>query len=72
MPALSAEHYNAGYQVVTQVTSAGFTRIDYVPIEGLATSGCNSHRRAANVAAALIRNINSHPYVWTTGSGEPG
>jgi len=54
-------------KVVRDMTSAGVTRIDYVPVDGLAMSACNFHPSTADdakIAAALEREIDLHPELW--------
>jgi lysophospholipase L1-like esterase len=61
-------------KVVRDLTSAGVTQIDYVPVDGLAMSACNWHPSAADdakIAAALERAIDLHPELWGQG-GERG
>lgn len=61
-------------KVVTKVSAAGIANDGYVPVGGLAMTGCNWHPNTADdakIAAALERNIDLHPELWSRG-GERG
>jgi lysophospholipase L1-like esterase len=54
-------------KVVQLTQSKGETRIDFVPVPGLAMSACNFHPSVADdaaIAAALERDIDAHADVW--------
>jgi lysophospholipase L1-like esterase len=54
-------------KVAARLAAAGETRLDVVPITGLARTGCNSHPSLgddAAIAAALARAIGRHPEAW--------
>lgn len=62
-------------KVVAQLKSKGFSDIDFVPVPGLAMSACNWHPSVTDdsaIAAALARDIDAHPEIWTGGGGERG
>lgn len=53
--------------VLSRLRQAGETRIDFIPMNGLAMTGCHHHPSTAddkNVADLLIRFIDSHPQLW--------
>jgi len=61
-------------KVVNDMRTAGVPRIDYVQVDGLAMTACNWHPSAADdakIAAALERDIDLHPELWSRG-GERG
>ncbi|MGZ2412458.1 lysophospholipase L1-like esterase [Sphingomonas sp. F9_3S_D5_B_2] len=54
-------------KVAARLKAAGETRIDVVPVSGLALTACNYHPSVTDdavIASALTKTINLHPEVW--------
>jgi lysophospholipase L1-like esterase len=54
-------------KVLKQLQAAGEQRIDFIPMNGLAMTGCHFHPSTADdktVADSLIRFIEGHPQLW--------
>jgi lysophospholipase L1-like esterase len=54
-------------KVLSQLQAAGESRIDFIPMNALAMSGCHEHPSVADdktVADSLIRFIDSRPQLW--------
>lgn len=54
-------------KVLSQLQAAGENRIDFIPMNALAMTGCHHHPSTADgktVADSLIRFIDSHPQLW--------
>lgn len=61
------EIVNEVRKVAVRVQAAGETRIGFVPVSGLALTGCNYHPNLADdetIARTLARFIDSQPTVW--------
>lgn len=55
------------HKVLSQLQAAGENRIDFIPMNALAMTGCHSHPSTADdkaVADLLIRFIDGHPQLW--------
>lgn len=55
------------HKVLSQLQAAGERRIDFIPMNALAMTGCHFHPSTADdqaVADLLIRFIDSHPQLW--------
>jgi len=54
-------------KVLSQLRAAGEQRIDFIPMNALAMTGCHHHPSTADdqiVAESLMRFIESHPRLW--------
>jgi lysophospholipase L1-like esterase len=54
-------------KVMSQLQAAGERRIDFIPMNALAMTGCHHHPSTADdrtVADSLIRFIDGHPQLW--------
>lgn len=54
-------------KVTGQLQAGGDTKVAFIPVHGLAMTGCHSHPSTADdkiVAAKLIGFINHHPQLW--------
>lgn len=54
-------------RVVAQLVAAGEQKVAFIPMNGLAMTGCHSHPSAADdevISDELIRFLDSHPQLW--------
>lgn len=56
-------------KVLRQLRAAGENKVDFIPMNALAMTGCHHHPSTADsrtVADSLIRFLDSHPQLWQT------
>jgi lysophospholipase L1-like esterase len=54
-------------RVITQLEAAGERRVAFIPMNGLAMTGCDSHPSTADdraISDLLIRFLDDHPQLW--------